>query len=241
MELQDADAFRYSMDLSASGASDIATPDGEIAPGGALRGELGYQIPIDATGLIWKFSGNFFRLGEAIFTIGVVSVPTPTPVPVGYSLDNPVAAGETLIGSDGREIQVIGIIPEARQQVAEENSFNDPPAEGNRFHMILIEVTNPPDGDPVMVEGYDFELVGDNRVVYTSLGNTCGVIPDALGGILGTEIFGGGRVQGNICFEIPEDEGGLILIHQPGFGFGFGLGTGSRRYLSLTFHISGTE
>ena len=67
------------------------------------------------------------------------------------------------------------------------------------------------------------KLVGSSRVVYTTLENTCGLIPDELRG----EIFGGGRLQGNICFEIPLTEEELVLIHEPGFG------AESRRYLSL--------
>ena len=224
MELQDAKGFQYSVDFTAIAANDKAAPEGEIAPGGFVRGEIGYQIPIDATGLIWKFSGDVFRLGEATYTIGAVAIPTPTPVPPGYSLENAVSLGETLLGSDGTEIRVLGIIPDARQLVAEENSFNDPPAEGNRFIMIWIDVTNPPSSDPIRVSDSDFSLIGDNRVVYTTFQQSCGVIPDELRG----EIFGGGQVQGKVCFEIPKDEGGLFLIHEPGFR------AESRRFLRLS-------
>ena len=229
MTLQDAEGFRYSVDFLASSAGNVSSPGGEIAPGGFLRGEVGYQIPKSATGLTWKFSGDVFRLGQATFAIGAIVAPTATPVPPGYGLDNAVAAGETLIGSDGTEVRVVGIIPDARQQVAQENQFNDPPAEGNRFYMISVEVVNSPGNDPITVSDFDFKLIGDNRVVYTPFENGCGLVPDELRG----EIFGGGRVQGNICFEIPVDEGGLFLIHDPGFGFG--LGDGSRRYLHLAF------
>ena len=240
MTLQDAEGFRYSVDFLATSAGNVSPPDGEIAPGGFLRGEVGYQIPKSATGLTWRFSGDVFRLGQAAFAIGAIAVPTATPaptatpVPIGYSLDNAVPAGGTLIGSDGTEILVVGIIPDARQQIAEENQFNDPPAEGNQFYMISVEVVNPPGNEPITVTNLDFKLIGDNRVVYTAFENRCGLIPDALGDGLGTEIFGGGRVQGNICFEIPEGEGGLLLIHEPGL-FGFGLGDRSRRYLRLAF------
>ena len=103
--------------------------------------------------------------------------------------------------------------------------FNKPPQEGKRFYMISIDVVNPPGADPITVNDFDFKLIGDNRLIYTTFENTCGIIPGELGG----EIFGGGRLQGNICFEIPEDEGGLILIHEPGFR------VESRRFLSLTY------
>ena len=91
--------------------------------------------------------------------------------------------------------------------------------------MISIEVASPPGGDSIRVSAFEFRLIGDNRAFYTTFRNSCGVIPDKF---QGGEIIEGGRLQGNICFEIPEDEGGLILIHEPGFG------TESRRFLSLT-------
>ena len=231
MELRDAEGFSYSVDFGAASISDKTPPDGEIAPGGTLRGEVGYQIPMDATGLTWRFSGDIFRLGQAIFALGTIPVP---PIPPGYSLDDPLAMGETLTGSDGTEIRVLGTIEDARQQIAEadEYGFNDPPREGMRFYMIRIEVAYPSsNSDSIKVSAFDFKLIGDNRVVYESYGiaNTCGtVIPDPLGGDFEVELFPGSQTEGNICFQIPEDEGGLILIHEPGFG------SESRRFLSLS-------
>ena len=148
---------------------------------------------------------------------------TPTPRPPGYSLNNPVEAGGILQGSDGTEISVLAIIADARQQIAEENMFNDPPEEGNRFYMIRVEIVYPSGDESISVREADFILIGDNRLIYAPFDQTCGLIPDKLRG----EIFGGGRIEGNICFEIPEDEAGLILIHEPGFG------SESRRFLSL--------
>ena len=224
MTVQDNQGFQYSVDFAAIAASDVGVPEGEIAPGGSLRGELGYQIPTKSSDLVWKFSGDIFRLGQAAFSIGTVAVPTATPVPVGHTLDNPVLAGRILTGSDGTDIVVIGIIPNAWQQVAEENMFNEPPEEGKRFYMVMVEVSNPPGADSVTVSDFDFKLIGSSHVVYTTLENRCGLIPGKLRG----EIYGGGQLQGNVCFEIPMAEEELVLIHEPGFG------AESRRYLSLT-------
>ena len=48
------------------------------------------------------------------------------------------------------------------------------------------------------------------------------VIPNELRG----ELFPEGSLKGLLCFEVPTDETGLILVHQPA-------GNSSRRYLSL--------
>ena len=152
-----------------------------------------------------------------------ISTPTPATMPSsGFTLDNPLSAGEVLHGSDGTEVRVLGVIEDARRQVAEENQFNDPPKEGKHFYMISVEVSYPSGSGSITVSDSDFSLIGANRVVYDPFDYDCGVIPNGLDG----EVYGGGRIQGNICFEIPEGEGGFILIHEPGYG------AESRRFLS---------
>ena len=229
MEIRDDEGRSYDVDFSALAASGYASLDGEISPGGTLRGEVGYQLPTTATGLTWRFSGDIFRLGQAVFSLGTVAVPVPPP---GSTLDDPLPAGEVLLGSDGTEIRVLATIEDAREQIAGENQYSDPPKEGMRFYMISVEVAYPSEASgSVEVSGFGFRLIGDKRVVYDSFNHTCGFsVPDALGGLIGvTEIFPGGQTLGNICFQIPEDEGGLILIHEPAFGFG----EASRRFLRL--------
>ena len=88
--------------------------------------------------------------------------------------------------------------------------------------MLSIIVGYPSGGDSLKVSEYDFALIGDNRVVFDS-STDCGVIPEELDG----EIFPGGKIEGNVCFEIPEEESGLILIHEPGYG------SAPRRYVAL--------
>ena len=155
-----------------------------------------------------------------------ISTPTPDTRPSpGFTLDNPLSAGEVLQGSDGTEIRVTGVVEDARRQVAEENQFNDPPKEGSRFYMVSVEVSYPSGSGSITVSDTDFSLIGENRVVYDPFDYDCGVIPNELDG----EVYGGGRIQGNICFEIPEDEGGFILVHEPGYG------AESRRFLRLPY------
>ena len=84
MEIRDAEGRSYDVDLSAVAAADSPSPDGEIAPGDTIRGEVGYQLPASATDLTWRFSGDIFRLGQAVFSLGTVAVPVP---PSGFTLD----------------------------------------------------------------------------------------------------------------------------------------------------------
>ena len=148
----------------------------------------------------------------------------PVPPP-GSTLDGAYALGEVMIGSDGTEISVVEITADAWPLVLAANRYNDPPKEGNRFFMVRVEVTNPSDAlQSVDIDKYDFEFIGDNRVVYTQFDNDCGIAPDELD----TEIFPGGRNEGNVCFELPQEERGLILIYQPGYS------AEDRRFLHIT-------
>ena len=151
-----------------------------------------------------------------------IETPMPTPIPLGTALDNPVVAGGLLSGANGTEIVATGVMENAWEVVRAENQFNEAPAEGNRFYLITVEVAYVSGSGSIGVSESDFKLIGDNRVVYRP---SCGVIPDELGG----EIFVGGRTRGNVCFQIPEGEDGLVLIHQSLFSFE----PGDRRFLSL--------
>ena len=160
-----------------------------------------------------------YEIGDA------VSTQVSAPASPGFTLDNPLSPSEVLEGSDGAEIRVLRIVEDARRLVAEENQFNDPPGEGKRFYMISVEVSYPSGSGSYTVSYSDFSIVGENRVVYGPFDYDCGIIPDELDG----ELYGGGKILGNICFEIPEDEAGFILIHEPESG------AESRRFLSLPY------
>ena len=54
MEMRDAEGRSYDVDISAIASSGSSSLDGEIAPGGSLRGEVGYQLPASATNLTWS-------------------------------------------------------------------------------------------------------------------------------------------------------------------------------------------
>ena len=101
-----------------------------------------------------------------------------------------------------------------------------------RFYMVHLEVAYPSRATgSVTVTWSAFKLIGDNRVIYAEeFSSPCGIIPNPLGGQFfyeGQEVYAGGHIEGNVCFQVPETEGGLILIHQPDSN------EGSRRFLSL--------
>jgi len=64
MHLKDETGQTYSLDQGACVASKGTTPDGEIAPGENIRGQVGYQVPEGAKGLLFVFDARAFGYGK---------------------------------------------------------------------------------------------------------------------------------------------------------------------------------
>ena len=182
----------------------ICQADAKLSAGGDFHITYRYEVDRDGNAVI------SYTVGDPV-------------LPLGANLNDAFPIGATMRGADGTEIRELQTIADARPLVYAEDNFNGPPKEGNRFVMVRVEVVNPSDAlQSVDVSYLEFELIGNNRVIYT-FSDGCGVIPNELD----REIFPGGREEGNVCFEIPETEGGLILVHKPGSE------TETRRFLQL--------
>ena len=200
---------------------------GELFPGGWTEGNICFQIPNDEAGLILIHQAGYGSEGRRFLSLDpalaasldVLTVkplepdPADLELPHGLALGNPIESGGVLKGANGVEIVVTGIMEDAWPAVRAANQFNDPPKEGQRFYMVTVEVAYPAGGTSINISESDFRLIGNNRLVYEPYDHSCGLIPDELSG----ELFPGGKTEGNICFQIPNDEAGLLLIHQTGY------------------------
>ena len=160
--------------------------------------------------------------------------PAPTsislPVLPGTSLDHPLPAGHTLIGSNGLEIQVTGISQDGEDIVSVLIANSEPANVGFRYYLVNISIFNPSGNNPIVTNLTHFKLVGSNRYVYDTTNYSCGYNPK----ITDMELYGDGKFTGYICFQIPVTESNLVLIHDPDSD------TEKRRYLSLD-NTEGTE
>ena len=212
----------------------------ELFPGGKTEGNVCFQVNSEDSNFVlihkpfYSFDAERRFLILDPMQIGSVEdltdalIPKPSPVnlalPAGITLDNPVAAGEVLQGTNGTEIVVTSILEDATDLVLETNSFNDPAKAGNHFYMVSLAVSYLSGADALNVAEADFSLIGDNRVVYTPFENSCGVIPDELG----AELFPGGKTEGNVCFQVNSEDSNFVLIHKPFYSF-----DAERRFLKL--------
>lgn len=69
MSVKDSSSQKYNVDLMASVASGGSSPDGEIAPGEKLRGQVGFQVPLDGTGLVFVFDADVWGSGKAFVAL----------------------------------------------------------------------------------------------------------------------------------------------------------------------------
>lgn len=97
--------------------------------------------------------------------------------------------------------------------VAEENQFNDPPADGRQF--VMTEVTVTYDGDDSGMPWVDlsFQFYGsEGNTFSTGSDDRCGVIPDSLSDE--GEMFPGATASGNVCLSVPSDQldGGAWIV-----------------------------
>lgn len=69
MQLKDATGQSYDVNITAQMASGGTSPEGELAPGETLRGQVGFQVPTDATDLLFVFDGDFFGAGKVFVAL----------------------------------------------------------------------------------------------------------------------------------------------------------------------------
>lgn len=69
MSLKDSAGTQYKVDLMAVVASKGTSPDGELAVGEKLRGQVGFQVPENATGLVFVFDASIFGSGKILVTL----------------------------------------------------------------------------------------------------------------------------------------------------------------------------
>lgn len=64
MSLKDGTGQAYKSDLKAMTMSPGASPEGELAPGETIRGQLGFQVPANATGMQFVYDASLFGSGK---------------------------------------------------------------------------------------------------------------------------------------------------------------------------------
>lgn len=119
--------------------------------------------------------------------------------------------------SDGWEITVLNVIPDATQIVLNENMFNGPPKDGHQFFLAKIRACYTGSDSDTFDGGYRLRAVGASNVAYSTFENNCGVIPDELPD---SEVFTGGCIEGYVGWEIKSSDAYSLVMYDKPFSFG---------------------
>ncbi len=146
------------------------------------------------------------------------AVPTATPTPLpGQTRENPLPVGVGERGFDGWEVFVVRSDFDVVQEVLAENPNNESPKDSNTFVLVRLNATNreaAPDEGKTTTEfrTYTYALVDAHGKRYRTFENDgCGVIPDGFTFLYNPQERDG-TVEGNICFQIPQDITGDVVM-----------------------------
>lgn len=199
-------------------------PDPDVFAGGMLEGNVCWEIRSDDADSMVLYDDPFLEDPiEQFVSLLPPGVPPPAvsgpagrapdPAPGVGTRQNPVPIGQAIPFPDGWNVSVVGIDEDATAEVLAENPFNDPPSVGHRFFIVRIRATRAAEGMAEFDGDFRLRAVGAAAVVWTTFNNSCGVVPDALPD---SDVFPGGTITGNICFEVPNtDVGTLVLLDHP--------------------------
>ena len=150
-------------------------------------------------------------LAAATLTPTPTAPPTPTVTPAPAHLgtrSNPVPLGQYYSPPTSPwQLKVVAVNKDAWSVIRAENMFNVPPAPGNRYVLVSIQVHNRGSAADTF-SAYSLNTVGSSNVEYR--GYSCGVIPNNFGSF--ARIFPGGVSRGNICFEVSSSDTSSLLL-----------------------------
>ncbi len=141
-------------------------------------------------------------------TTTVASTTTTMVAQAEGTFEDPVPPG-VWAGVGDVEVVVLAVDVEATDAVLAENEFNDPPAEGSRFVVWSVAVANAGEEATLSLGEVLFSVVGPSAVAYDIYAG-CGVVPDELD--VFRDVFPGGSLEGNICWEVSDDDADALVL-----------------------------
>ncbi len=134
------------------------------------------------------------------------------------TVDNPVALGSPSVVGDWI-VTVVSVDTDAEAAVVDENPFNDPAAEGEKFVLVGIEATYIGGDTAWPWIDIDHWMLGEDNLLYKGIDSECGVIAGDLAFI--GEVFPGGTVAGKVCHRVAADDAArAVLVVEEGFTIG---------------------
>ncbi len=211
MTLKDSSGQKYNLNRKANIASGSNTPNGEISPGEVIRGKVGFHVPEEMTNFTFVYEANLVGLGEVSIDLGATPMSMNPPSDLNLAQRQKIYLIGDLIEISDLTIQIIQVsYPEGTEIVK--------PREGYKFIAIDIQVEN--QGETVqeitsIVQMYLKDNTGEKFTFHLGAQS----ILDS--GLPDDELQPGERVRGQIGFQVPDDNEGLMFVFDAEvFGFG---------------------
>jgi hypothetical protein len=131
----------------------------------------------------------------------------------GGSRTNAVKLGQSGRVENTWELTVLSVNRDAWPVVQKESTFNDPPAANEKMLLITLRAKNiATKQNPENIDTFSLSLVGSRNQLYDSYSSrtNCGLIPNELD----ADLYPNGQAEGNVCFKVPSDETGFVLVWQ---------------------------
>ena len=197
---------------------------GPIPNGGAIEGNLCFQVPENETeglSLYYDVSDRvlgFWSLSED--APSHISLEPATAISDSYGTrSNPVSINEKAMASDGHAITIVSVNLNASHDGYRDYSHNEPaPApEGDRYIVIRARLENHAVAENTILRAdrYGYGIVTQSGLVKYGYGYDHGC-PYTRYSVYNDIIFRGGFAEVDICFVVPDDETGLTLFYRPG-------------------------
>lgn len=189
--------------------------------GGVAVGNVCFVTTPSDAGLLQLYASNGFG-GTDVFLAAVPPLAPLAPMaalagPRDGAAATPKRLDANPIGTatdvgEGWTVTVTGPAFDITDATLAENQFNDPPPAGFRFIAVPVSYAYNGSGSSSGFTVTMRAVAGSN----ISLDTDCGVTPSAIDTF--ADVFSGGALAGNLCFVVPADAGGsLVLYGSAGF------------------------
>lgn len=211
MELRDATAQRYTVDIMANAATGASSPEGEISPGERVRGKVGFQVPQDATGLQFVFDADFWGTGKVFVDLGDEPHAVEVPAEVAGQAEQVMYEVGDIVEMGDIALVVLGWESPAGDQFIA-------PETGMRFALIDLVFVNQGERAENLSSLLQVSLKDETdqlyRVDFMAVAASGRSSPEG-------ELVPGERIRGQVGFQIPEDVQELVFVFDADV---FGLG-----------------
>lgn len=124
------------------------------------------------------------------------------------SRDDPLQLGETFESGDWA-VTINSFTPDADDEVAGENQFNDPAPDGSSYALIHADATYHGDESEMVMMGVDIAYVSASGETINA-SDTHAIAPEELES--SAELYNGGTESGNVALAVPDEGDGLIRV-----------------------------